>query len=85
MTIQEIRPTLVRVFADYCVGASADLQDVKDTDKLDDLGVDSLELIERTMAVEDKFNIEISDEELDTLQTFGDFLAMVTKLLNPHT
>lgn len=38
----------------------------------DDLGVDSLELLELVMAMEDKYDIEIPAEELTDLETVGD-------------
>jgi acyl carrier protein len=76
MNIQEIRPALVKVFADYS-------DDPQNSDKLEDLDIDSLDLVELTMSVEDKFNIEISDDEMDALTTFGDLLVLVTNRLNP--
>ncbi len=36
---------------------------------VDDLGADSLDLVELIMAFEDKFSIEISDEEADKMVT----------------
>lgn len=39
-----------------------------------DLGADSLDLIELVMAVEDEFNIEITDEEAEEVVTVGDIL-----------
>lgn len=38
----------------------------------DDLGADSLELVELIMALEDKYDIEIPAEELTDLKTVGD-------------
>ena len=39
---------------------------------LDDLGLDSLDVVEITMAVEDEFNIEIPDEDVERMECFGD-------------
>jgi len=39
-----------------------------------DLGADSLDLVEIVMALEEKFSIEISDEEATTLKTISDVL-----------
>jgi acyl carrier protein len=39
---------------------------------VDDLDVDSLSMVEVAMAVEEKFNAKIPDEELSNLKTVGD-------------
>ncbi len=55
-----------------------------DTDSLteatnlqDDLGMDSVDAVELNMALEDKFDIKISDEELADLKTIGDVIEIV--------
>jgi acyl carrier protein len=45
---------------------------------IDDLGADSLDLVELIMAMEDHFGLEISDEELaqiSTIQNVVDYIA----------
>ena len=50
-----------------------------DTSFADDLGADSLDLVELTMAVESEFDLhEISEEELSSLQTVGDVVKYLT-------
>ena len=44
------------------------------------LGMDSLDVIEVTMALEDAFNIEIHDDELENLETIQDFVDIIGKL-----
>ena len=39
---------------------------------IDDLGADSLDIVELVMAMEEAFDIEISDEDAEKLQTIGD-------------
>ena len=39
---------------------------------VDDLGADSLDVVELVMALEEKFEIEIPDEEAEKIQTVGD-------------
>jgi acyl carrier protein len=39
---------------------------------VDDLGADSLDLVELVMALEEEYNTEISDEEAEKIQTVGE-------------
>lgn len=43
----------------------------------DDLGADSLDVIELVMEIETAFNISIPDEDIDKLRTVGDFVEYV--------
>ena len=45
-----------------------------------DLGADSLDQVELVMAFEEAFGIEIPDEAAESIQTYGDAVAMVEKL-----
>lgn len=42
---------------------------------IDDLGADSLDLVELVMALEEEFDIEIPDEDAEKIQTIGDAIA----------
>jgi acyl carrier protein len=44
---------------------------------VDDLDVDSLSMVEVAMAVEEKFNAKIPDEQLSELRTVGDAIAYI--------
>jgi len=46
---------------------------------LDDLGADSLDLVELVMAIEEEFEVEIPDEEAEKIVTVGDAVAYVNK------
>lgn len=45
----------------------------------EDLGFELLELVELTMSAEDKFKIEITDDELSGIRTVNDFVELVEK------
>ncbi len=42
---------------------------------IDDLGADSLDIVELVMAMEEAFDIEISDEDAERLQTIGSTIS----------
>lgn len=44
---------------------------------IDDLGADSLDIVELVMAFEEKFGIEIPDEDVEKLRTVGDAITYV--------
>lgn len=50
-----------------------------EADLVDDLGVDSLDSVELIMAIEEAFNIEISDEEAAKLRTVQDITDYLHK------
>jgi acyl carrier protein len=46
---------------------------------LDDLGADSLDVVELVMALEDAFDLEVPDEDAEAMRTVGDVEAYVLK------
>ena len=44
---------------------------------IDDLGADSLDIVELLMALEEEFDIEIPDEEAEKLSTVGDVVDYI--------
>lgn len=53
-----------------------------DTKIADDLGADSLDLVDLLMSVEDEFGIEIPDEDVETIQTIGDLVNYINEKTN---
>lgn len=51
-----------------------------DTNLVDDLGADSLDVVELIMSIEDEFGITISDEEASELLTVGKICDYLEKL-----
>lgn len=64
------------------IGVSAE-QLTTDADFHDDLGCDSLDMIELTMAAEEEFGIEITDDEAAGIETFGGALTLIERKLAP--
>jgi len=46
---------------------------------IDDLGADSLDIVELVMAMEEEFDIEIPDEDAEKLRTVGDVASYLEK------
>jgi acyl carrier protein len=46
---------------------------------MDDLGADSLDTVELVMALEEEFDIEISDENAEKIQTVHDAVEYITE------
>ncbi len=52
-----------------------------DAKLVDDLGLDSVDLVELTIAAEREFNIEISDEQMKEILTVGDVVTLMKRLV----
>ena len=50
---------------------------VPEANLLDDLGADSLDVVELVMALEEEFNIEVPDEDVEGIRTIGDIVQYV--------
>jgi acyl carrier protein len=49
----------------------------------EDLGADSLDVVELVMASEDEFGIDIPDEEVGEIKTVGDAVTYIDKKKTP--
>ena len=47
---------------------------------IEDLGADSLDVVELVMALEEKFKVEIPDSDAEKLITINDFVSYIEKL-----
>ncbi len=43
----------------------------------DDLGADSLDLVELVMALEETFNVEVAEDELKDIRTVGESFELI--------
>ena len=49
-----------------------------DASFIDNLGADSLDIVELVMAFEEEFNIEIPDDEAESISTVGDAVNYIS-------
>jgi acyl carrier protein len=49
----------------------------EDSSFVDDLGADSLDLVELVMALEDNFDMKIPDEDVEAIKTVGDAISYI--------
>ena len=75
MDEQEILEKIKAVVADKLDTDPTDI--IESASFVDDLGADSLDVVELIMGLEDEFGIEISDEEAENLRTVGDAVKFV--------
>ena len=48
-----------------------------DSSIVDDLGADSLDVVDLIMSLEEEFDMEIPDEEIENIKTVGDLVRYV--------
>ena len=77
MTDQEILAGLAEII-DEVAGMPAD-EVTPDKNFVDDLDIDSLSMVEIAVAAQDKFGVEIPDEQLKDLKTVQDVVNFVSK------
>jgi acyl carrier protein len=49
----------------------------EDTSLIDDLGADSLDLVDLVMSFEDEFGVEMPDEDIEGIKTVGDVVKFI--------
>lgn len=79
MTAQDIAAQVTALIIDLLAVDAA--QATPEAEFAADLGADSLDMVDLTMEVEDRFDVEISDDEAAAVRTVGDAIALVERKL----
>ena len=79
-TKKEVRDKMLEVVRDQLV-LSEDYEINDDTNLADDLGADTLDIVELTIELEEEFGISIPDAESWEDETFGTLVREVTERL----
>lgn len=74
---QEILNQVKEIIVEY-LGVEEE-QVVPEATLMDNLGADSLDLVELSMNLEEKFGVTIDDEDIGNLKTVGDVVAYLEK------
>ena len=81
MSIEEIFKTMQGLIAEQFALDESEI--TMDSSFVDDLGADSVDLVELVMAMEEEFDIgEIDEEDLQALKTVGDCVRYLNKKVN---
>ncbi|MGN1433081.1 MAG: acyl carrier protein [Ruminococcus sp.] len=48
-----------------------------DTDLQEDLGADSLDVVDLLMSIEDEFDVEVPDDEIENIKTVGALVSYI--------
>lgn len=79
----EIREKVLELIADHMKIPREELD--LDQRFVEDLGADSLEIMELIMELEDVFNLDIPEEKWRNLKTVGQAIEFVEVALNKHS
>ena len=83
MTIEK-NETANKIIAIIAEKLNIDAQSIKLQSTLQDLGADSLDMVDIIMKVEEEFNIEINDEDAEKLHNVQDVIDYVHNLRIKH-
>ena len=69
-----VREELIKLASD---NLNIDFTDMDMSTKLSELDVDSIDMLDFIMVVEDKYNIEFEEDELDEIETLSDIAELI--------
>lgn len=79
MSTEEILEKVVEIVTEK-LGVDAE-EVTLDSDLTEDLGADSLDLVDLVMALEDEFGVKVEDEDVENIATIGDIVNYISKEL----
>jgi acyl carrier protein len=81
MEQSEVMEGVVKILTPWVKNQDALAAISMETNILEDLKVNSARLVDVVIAFEDEFDIEVEDEEVDTVNTVGDAVNMIVAKL----
>ncbi|MED5261647.1 MAG: phosphopantetheine-binding protein [Myxococcota bacterium] len=77
MEEKQIMESVVKILTPWVKNEDALASVAMETNILDDLKVNSARLVDVVIAFEDEFDIEIEDEDVDSVNTVGDAVKLI--------
>ncbi|AFK06029.1 MULTISPECIES: acyl carrier protein [Mesotoga] len=77
MTVDEVFDRVKTIISEK-LGVEED-EIAMDSDLTEDLGADSLDLVDLVMALEDEFDFKVEDEQIENISTVGDIVESIGK------
>ncbi|MDD7306401.1 MAG: phosphopantetheine-binding protein [Peptoniphilaceae bacterium] len=71
-----LREELIKIVEE---NLNIDAENIDFATKIEDLDIDSIDLLDFIMTIEDKYDIEFSDEELDQIKSLEDIEELIEK------
>ncbi len=81
MEQSEVLERVVKILTPWAKNEDALANVAMETSILDDLKVNSARLVDVVIAFEDDFDIEIADEDVDSVNTVGDAVNLIVSKL----
>ena len=78
--IENIQETVIELLKEYMTDEVDPNSITLESSVRDDLGLDSLAVVEMVLDVEMKFDVEVDDDDAQSLQTVGDIVKYVEQL-----
>lgn len=79
MQTEEIQKRVIEILTPYVKSQGVLAEVGAGTHILEDLKVNSARLVDVVLAFEDEFDIEIADEDVDSVNTIGDCVSLIQK------
>jgi acyl carrier protein len=82
MSEEELFDKVVEILTPYAKNQAALAKVAPATNILEDLKVNSARLVDVVLAFEDEFDIEIADEDVDSVETVADCVSLIQQKLS---
>lgn len=73
----DIEPRVAQIIAEV---SNQPLEKILSTATMEDLGIESLDVVEITTLLETEFNVIIMDADMSGVQTVGDIVRLIEKM-----
>lgn len=83
MELQQVFDKMVEILKPFVKDPAALAHADKDTHLIDDLKVNSARMVDIIIESEDAFEVEIDDDEADSIETIGDAVRVIMGKMDP--